>query len=76
VILYRALSGRLPFEGRTTEEMQDLHQLAEPPEIPGTGDGLESIVRRCLAKAPEDWPESAGWLRSELVKAIEGLRAE
>ncbi len=59
VLLYEALTGRPPFSGRLLEVVNK-HLSEEPPpmttprpelEIPPQ---VEALVRRCLAKAPED----------------------
>ncbi len=56
--LYHALTGRLPFPEGTLLEKLLMHQLDEPepaerlrPDLPG---GLTLILRRMMAKKPED----------------------
>lgn len=60
VLLYRCLCGEYPFHGSTTTATMIAH-LREP--VPSLGkanpdlvlpEGLEAIVRRCLAKKPQD----------------------
>lgn len=63
VVLYEALTGRLPF--RADNEIALLHALfnhqPEPPSdlMPGTPEGLSYLVMRCLSKEPADRPVSA-----------------
>jgi serine/threonine protein kinase len=67
VILYRCLTGKLPFEGDSvldtlerikTMQIQPLRELF--PEVPAD---LESICLACLRKAPGDRPTAAGLAR-------------
>ena len=63
VVIYETLSGRRPFEARTTVELARLHRSAEPPALGSLVDGLDSelerVVHRCLAKDPRQRPASA-----------------
>jgi serine/threonine-protein kinase len=60
VLLYRCLCGQYPFHGPTTtatmiahiqQEIPSLAKAAPDLELP---EGLEQVVRRCLAKKPEE----------------------
>ena len=67
---YFAVSGRVPFEGRTAQEILDQHvnRPAPPIETPG-GDRDHRLVRaveRCLAKRPEDRFQTAADLAEAL----------
>ena len=73
VLLYRCLSGIYPFHGNTTAATMIAH-VREP--VPKMGEhvpslflpeGLEEIVGKCLAKAPEDRFQSMGELIHELA---------
>ena len=70
VILYRALTGRFPIEGRNAFETLHLHQ-SHQPERPSTlvplPAQLDELVVRCLAKEPA--------ARPSLQEIREGLRA-
>jgi serine/threonine-protein kinase len=71
VILYEMLAGRLPFEGGAVTVLRH-HVLTETPELPldvvaKVDPRIAAVVRRLLAKAPENRFASA----MELRKAIE-----
>jgi len=79
-ILYTMLSGgRPPFEGATVDELWQ-HKLGREPrplaefrsDLPRD---LEALVLRCLARAPEDRPQSAEALKRQLVHHLEEIRA-
>ena len=66
-ILFRALRGRRPFEGKDRAELERAHRSGP---VPSLGEGfaaeLEALVRRCLAKAPEERPASPAALAREV----------
>ncbi|MFO0696512.1 MAG: serine/threonine-protein kinase [Polyangiales bacterium] len=72
-VLYFALTGSPPFPGRTLGEA--LSALASGPAVPPSARGfdvprdLESVVLRCLARAPAERFADA----SELAQALESL---
>ncbi|MDO3702691.1 serine/threonine-protein kinase [Micromonospora sp. C28SCA-DRY-2] len=62
LLLYRMLTGRLPWQASTTTEMLRAHMYNDPepmPPVPGLADEVADLVRRCLAKRPEDRPATA-----------------
>ncbi|MFC8847785.1 MULTISPECIES: protein kinase [unclassified Micromonospora] len=62
LLLYRMLTGRLPWEASTTTQLLRAHMYAEPepmPDVPGLPAGVAELVRRCLAKRPDDRPATA-----------------
>jgi photosystem II stability/assembly factor-like uncharacterized protein len=71
VVLYEAVSGRLPFGGNTAFEISSaiLHQPA-PPLPAGVPPGLWAIVQRCLAKAPAERYQQAAEVKAAL-EAVE-----
>lgn len=80
VMLYRAITGRVPFTADTVLEICQLH-LAEPPRpprelVPGLDAVLEAVILKALAKAPEARQQSALELRRELLAALEAIAAE
>ena len=70
-MVYELATGEPPFGGPTPFAVLDAHRTADIPELPaGYSDGLRSLCKRLLAKAPGDRPQSA----SALVDALEALR--
>ncbi len=72
VVLYEAVSGRLPFEGRTGFEisssiMREMPKPLGPPVPPG----LWAIIQRCLAKEPMQRYQRAG----EVQAALEAVQS-
>jgi len=73
VMLYRALTGRLPFHSanamaiaiaHTREAYPPMAERAPEVEVPAA---VEAVVRRCMEKAPEDRFPDANALHAELV---------
>jgi serine/threonine-protein kinase len=62
IILFRALTGRYPFEAKSALHLLQMH-LSEPPPRPATlapvPRALDAVVVRCLAKKPVDRPSLA-----------------
>ncbi len=56
--LYHLLAGRPPFEGRSAMEKLLRHQTDEPPRLgerrPDVPAALEAVLRRLMAKRPDD----------------------
>ena len=73
VILFEMLSGRVPFQGRTIQELIAMHIAAPPPSLaalrPAIPSALVAIVERMLAKTPATRPDAA-----EVVTALAGAR--
>jgi tRNA A-37 threonylcarbamoyl transferase component Bud32 len=63
VVAYEALSGRLPFDGNTAQELIAAHIAIAPIDIrvtqPGVTPELAEAIMRCLAKRPGDRWKSA-----------------
>jgi serine/threonine protein kinase len=72
VILYRTLTGRLPFEAQSPLELAAMHEAADPPPIsslrPDAPPALERVATAALAKRPEERPQDG----SDLLDALEG----
>lgn len=71
-VLYYALVGHVPYPARMGEQEADrvLRVLADPvPEVnrPDLPDGLADLVRRMLAKDPDDRPDDVG---GELARIV------
>ncbi|MBI3268228.1 MAG: SUMF1/EgtB/PvdO family nonheme iron enzyme [Planctomycetes bacterium] len=79
-VLYQAVTGRRPFDGRNPREtaMKILLHAAPSFKEAGATDadlpGLEALVMRCLSKEPADRPASAREFRHELNRLLDGGR--
>ncbi|MFI2710040.1 serine/threonine-protein kinase [Micromonospora sp. NPDC018662] len=72
LLLYRMLTGRLPWQASTTTEMLRAHMYHDPdpmPPVPGLPGQVADLVQRCLAKRPEDRPPTAEVART-LAEAV------
>jgi eukaryotic-like serine/threonine-protein kinase len=69
-ILYEMLTGKRAFEGASAASLIGNIMNAEPPPLatlqPVTPPGLDRLVRRCLAKDPENRPDTAHDVADEL----------
>jgi eukaryotic-like serine/threonine-protein kinase len=76
VILYRLLTGRLPFEAESALEVAAMHATREPPPIaslrPGAPESLERLANRALAKHPEERPVDGNALLADLGEPTAG----
>jgi serine/threonine protein kinase len=72
VILYRMLTGGLPFESESALELAAMHESTEPPPITSRRSdpppALAHLAMAALAKRPEERPADG----SALVTALEG----
>jgi serine/threonine protein kinase/tetratricopeptide (TPR) repeat protein len=74
VVLFRMLTGTIPFPSNSVPELIQ-RQLNEPPPPlrslrPDAPEALESLLNRLLAKEPADRPEYAREVAEEYFKAI------
>jgi hypothetical protein len=71
VLLYRMLTGRLPFESNSALELASMHATSEPPPIaslrPDAPPELERLAMWTLAKRPEDRPPDGTALLAQLT---------
>lgn len=76
VTMYRAVTGRLPFEGEDWYEIARKQIEDEPPALrsinPAVSLELERVILKCLAKKPDDRFTTAQGLRAELAR-ISGI---
>ena len=76
VLLYRLLTGRPPFRGRTPlETLRNIERCKFVPTRRSRADvtrDLETIVLKCLQEYPEDRYASARRLREDLESVREG----
>ncbi len=76
VILFELLSGRLPFTRDETMDVLFAHATEMPPTFADAGASdwvppeIEAVVMKCLAKNPNDRPNSARDLADEYQKAL------
>ncbi|HSA54819.1 MAG TPA: serine/threonine-protein kinase [Gemmatimonadaceae bacterium] len=74
VVLFEMLAGRVPFVGRSVQELIAMHVAAPPPRVselrPETPAALAELVDRMLAKDPAARPSSA-----DAVRALAAARA-
>ena len=72
VVLYELVTGTKPFQGRTPASVAGAILKDEPPAVaaaqPLAPAGLEWVVRRCLAKDPNDRWQTARDLKAALVR--------
>ena len=70
VVLFEMLSGRRPFAGDSRASLMAAIVAAEPPALsslqPQVPAALERLIRRCLAKDPEDRWQTARDMAAEL----------
>ena len=74
VLLYRMLSGQLPFQGRDPLEWAHYHVARLPPPLrdiaPTVPQPVADIVMRLLAKLPEDRYQSAHGVQADLERCL------
>lgn len=75
-LTYEMLVGQLPFDGEAVAGVRDAHLHEEPPEMPPGCAEVEPLVRRMLAKDPDDRPGDAGEIAEELQTLLESAGGE
>ncbi|MGL6074626.1 MAG: serine/threonine protein kinase [Fimbriiglobus sp.] len=76
VMMYELLSGRLPFVGANSMDVLLAHATEPPPSFAEIGltdwvpESVEEVVRKVLAKNPDDRPQTARELWEQLDAAI------
>jgi serine/threonine protein kinase len=79
VTLFRAATGRLPFEGEDWYEIARQHVEDPPPPArtinPALSPQFESIVLSCMAKSPDDRP-ATGEVLAETITQILQMRRD
>jgi serine/threonine-protein kinase len=74
VTLYRAITGRLPFEGDDWYEIarRHLEENPPPPRVfnPEISPEFEALILKCLAKSPEERPPSAEALAEQFDELL------
>jgi eukaryotic-like serine/threonine-protein kinase len=78
IILFEMITGRTPFDADEPMQILRMHLKDEVPRIAELAPGvdvpakLEALIRRGLAKAPADRPQSADHYLAELDRAMPG----
>lgn len=77
VLLYEALTGRVPFDGDSPVAVALKHIQEEPKPIsqmiPGFPPALEQIVMKCISKSPDERFQKASELKRELARVEKNL---
>ncbi|MDE3179782.1 MAG: protein kinase [Acidobacteriota bacterium] len=80
IVMYQALTGRLPFKADTTMQMLMDHIHTPPKPVqqarPGIPECVARLVMQCLEKKPEMRPASAGALIRDIENAEEEIARE
>ncbi len=66
IILYELLTGRVPYDGESSQEIIMKHLMAEP-DVTGVDDPFCRVVKRSLAKSPEHRFPSAQQMLGGLI---------
>lgn len=74
-VLYRMLTGRVPFDGGQAVEvmLKHLHDPVPPLQVPGVPASLETLVLACLEKSASDRPRTMDDVLSGLRRARQEL---
>jgi tetratricopeptide (TPR) repeat protein len=75
VILYEAMAGRRPFDGRTVVALAEQVRVGKAAPIPHVPRELDDVCRRAMAPDPEDRYPTADALAEDLEKLLAGRRA-
>jgi serine/threonine protein kinase len=70
VVLYQAVSGRLPFKGATINETMTQIVRDDPPPLTSVSPLLANIIARCLQKKREDRYANAGDVAAALEAKV------
>jgi serine/threonine-protein kinase len=76
VIVYELLTGRMPFDGRSTMDILLAHATEDPPGFATVGasdwvpPAIEAVVLACLAKQPTERPANARELAERFETAL------
>ena len=82
VMMFELLTGRLPFTGPNSMDILLAHATEPPPTFAELGlkgwvpREVEQLVHECLAKMPEDRPQSARELAERFDTALERARTK
>lgn len=76
VVLYQAVTGRIPFRGSTPQVMHaHVYELPPPPSsVAEVSSPMEAIILRALAKNPDDRYATGAMLAADLQSLVETTR--
>ncbi len=73
LVLFEMVTGRRPFEAESSRELLEMRRTLEPPDprqlAPALPSGFAEVIRRCLARDPDDRYADAESLASALRAA-------
>ncbi|MBN8525453.1 MAG: serine/threonine protein kinase [Planctomycetes bacterium] len=73
--LYHAVTGRLPFSGRSSQEVMELVLRTEAPaprtHVPDLPEGVDALIRWAMHKDKHKRPQSAAELAQEIRAVVE-----
>jgi serine/threonine-protein kinase len=77
IIMFEMFAGELPFKANSYIELVNKHLFASPPELrtlnPEASAQLEAFTMRCIAKNPDERPQSMKHFLSELTELVPSL---
>jgi tetratricopeptide (TPR) repeat protein len=76
VMLFEMVTGRLPFTGRSWQELSLQHASSPAPALQSSNDALNRLVEKCLAKDPSDRFPDFGAARLRLTRIFGELTNE
>lgn len=82
IMAFELLAGRVPFKGNSGMDVLLAHATEDPPTFASLGMGswvpraVEVVIRKCLAKDPDDRPQSAKELGDEFAAALRAAQEQ
>jgi serine/threonine protein kinase len=77
IIMFEMFAGQLPFKANSYIELVNKHLFASPPELrslnPEASAQLEAFIMRCIAKNPDERPQTMKQFLSELSELVPSL---
>ena len=73
IMLYQMVTGRLPFTGRTWQDLRHQHETQKPPSVRSQNRQLDILISTCLEKVPANRHKHFRGLREELGKIFSEL---
>ena len=70
VLMYRTLTGSMPFDGKSEQEIMHAIQNLPPKEPNHPNAKVRAFLKKVLAKSPDERPKSAGAMANEYARAV------